>query len=98
LAELERFLVAVVGRLVLSAILLDIAEPRHRRRDRALVAALAAARECFGDLRVRLVVAAEHLQRLADIVERARDAAAVACAAEQLEATLEIFERELEVA
>src|SRR5439155_10878774 len=53
LAQLERFLVAVVRGLVLAAILLDIAEPRQRRRDRALVTTLAAARERLGDLGVR---------------------------------------------
>src|SRR5205807_4609721 len=82
----------------LAAILLDVAEPRQARRDRALVAPLAAARERLGDLGVRLVVPAEHLQCLADVVERAGDAARVARAAKQLEAALEIFERELEIA
>ena len=40
-----------------------------------------------------LVVAAEHLERLADVVERARDAALVGGAAEQLEAALQVLER-----
>src|SRR5439155_25600047 len=42
--------------------------------------------------------AAEHLQRLADVVERAGDATCVARAAEQLEAALEVLEGELEIA
>jgi hypothetical protein len=90
--------VADLRGLVLPALLLDVAEPRQRRGDRALVTVLAATGERLGDLRVGLVVLAEHQQALADIVERARDAALITGGAEQLEAAVQVLERELEIA
>src|SRR5262249_13665100 len=98
LGDREGVGMAVVGSLVVAAILVDVAQPRQRGRDRALVAVLGVAGERLGDLGLGLDVAPHHVERAADVVERARDAAGVVGAAEQLEAALQVLERELEIA
>jgi len=66
--------------------------------NRALVAVLGMAGQRLGDLGLGLDVAPHHVERAADVVERAGDTAGVVGAAEQLEAALQVLERELEVA
>ena len=97
-AQLERIAVARHRGVELAAVVLQVAQVRQRRRDRALVAALAAPGQRLGDLGERLVVAAEQGQDPADVVERPGDTALVGGRPEQLVAALEVLERQAEVA
>ena len=97
-AQLVRLAVAGLGLVEEAAMALDVADVDQRRRDGAPVAEPPPRLERRRRAVERLVVARQEPQHLADVVERAGDAARVAGLLEQLEPALEILERHRQVA